>query len=83
MEESVYVKLYILQMDYLFFPGGDEVRNCIEDTEESRCISEDKDGVLHKTCYCNTERCNTASTPVHLDYLLFLIIAAPLFLRVR
>ncbi|KAK8400061.1 hypothetical protein O3P69_003033 [Scylla paramamosain] len=63
--------------------GGDEVRSCIEETEETHCIPEDKAGVKYKTCYCNTELCNPASTPVHLDILLFLVICVQLLLRMR
>ncbi|MPC08437.1 hypothetical protein E2C01_001024 [Portunus trituberculatus] len=49
--------------------GGDEVRSCIEDTEETHCIPEENNGVLYKTCYCNTELCNPASTPLTATFL--------------
>ncbi|KAG0720491.1 hypothetical protein GWK47_048409 [Chionoecetes opilio] len=64
--------------------GGDEIRGCINETKESQCVPDNKDEVLLKTCYCNTELCNPASTPVHLDIFLFLLlISAPILLRVR
>lgn len=41
--------------------GGNEVRSCIDEIEEARCISEIIGGERYKTCYCNTERCNSSS----------------------
>ncbi|XP_064117188.1 uncharacterized protein LOC135222813 [Macrobrachium nipponense] len=38
-----------------------EVRTCVEDVEEARCISEVRKGKRYKICYCNTERCNGSS----------------------
>ncbi|XP_071545317.1 uncharacterized protein [Panulirus ornatus] len=41
--------------------GGNEVRSCIDEIEEAKCISENIGGERYKTCYCNTERCNSSS----------------------
>ncbi|XP_069955545.1 uncharacterized protein [Cherax quadricarinatus] len=52
--------------------GGNEERSCLDDTVEAKCISEMKGRERYKTCFCNTERCNTASD-ILTDVLLTLL----------
>ncbi|XP_050714245.1 uncharacterized protein LOC126997290 [Eriocheir sinensis] len=63
--------------------GSDEIRSCIEETEETKCIAEIDGGEYYKTCYCNTERCNPATTPGHPGFLVLILITVTLLLRVR
>ncbi|KAG7175430.1 hypothetical protein Hamer_G001522 [Homarus americanus] len=56
--------------------GGNEERSCINETVEARCISEERMGEKYKTCFCNTERCNSSSQV--LFNLAILLLAASL-----
>ncbi|XP_042210737.1 uncharacterized protein LOC121858362 [Homarus americanus] len=61
--------------------GGNEERSCINETVEARCISEERMGEKYKTCFCNTERCNSSSQV--LFNLAILLLAASLLQQLR
>lgn len=65
--------------------GGDEIRSCIEDTVEARCISKEIETVFYKMCFCNTERCNLApaTTPPTLMMLPGLLLPLLVLLKLR
>ncbi|XP_037783371.1 uncharacterized protein LOC119579541 [Penaeus monodon] len=53
---------------------GHEIRSCQNETVEARCISEIIFDKRYKTCYCNTERCNSSSV-ASVSAFLFALVA--------
>lgn len=42
---------------------ADVARSCVKEDLRDKCDDAEKDGVKSYNCYCNTDYCNTGTTP--------------------